>query len=228
MTRIVALVPMRHHSQRVPGKNFRPLAGKPLYYHILTTLTSLPDIEQIVVDTDSDEIMEGLRKDFPQVKTIRRPENLRADEVSMNEIIVHDTGQIRADFYLQTHSTNPLIKPETIRRAIQAFLAGYPAYDSLFSVTPLQSRLYDESGKALNHDPKVLLQTQDLPPVYAENSCLYIFTRNSLMERRHRIGRHPLMFVMDADEAWDIDNELDFSVCECLIQRNLKTPGAGA
>jgi CMP-N-acetylneuraminic acid synthetase len=195
--KIIALVPMRHHSQRVPGKNYRPLAGKPLYQHIIETLLACPEIGQVVVDTDSQPVMNGLRRDFPQVVVLPRPEKLCADTISMNEILLYDTSQVEADFYLQTHSTNPLLRPETVSKAIQTFLADYPAHDSLFSVTRLQTRLYDQHGQAINHDPNVLLQTQDLPPVYEENSCVYIFTRENLERRRNRLGERPLMFEID-------------------------------
>ena len=217
MPKLVALVPMRHHSQRVPGKNYRPLAGKPLYQHIIATLLAVPEIAEVVVDTDSQPVMDGLRQGFPQVCILPRPEHLRADTVPMNEILAYDTAQVEADFYLQTHSTNPLLKAETIARAIQTFLASYPAYDSLFSVTRLQTRLYDQLGRAINHDPAVLLQTQDLPPIYEENSCLYIFTRQTLLGRRNRLGERPLMFEIDATEAWDIDEELDFEIANFLM-----------
>ena len=219
MTRLAALVPMRHHSQRVPGKNYRPLAGKPLYQHIIATLLAMPEIAEVIVDTDSEPVMDGLRRDFPQVRVLPRPEHLRADAVPMNEILLYDTSQVEADFYLQTHSTNPLLKSATISRAIQTFLADYPAHDSLFSVTRLQTRLYDQHGRALNHDPAELIQTQDLPPVYEENSCLYIFSRENLARRRNRLGERPLMFEMDAAEAWDIDEELDFAFTEFLMHR---------
>jgi CMP-N-acetylneuraminic acid synthetase len=219
MSNLVALVPMRHHSQRVPGKNYRTLAGKPLFHHIVETLLVVPEITQIVVDTDSDPVMDSLRVEFPRVKIINRPENLRADDVPMNDILIYDTGQVQADFYLQTHSTNPLLQPETISRAIESLLANYPDYDSLFSVTRLQTRLYDQHGRAINHDPSVLIQTQNLPPVYEENSCLYLFTRENLLKHHHRIGKKPMMFEIDAEEAWDIDEELDFKVCDFLISR---------
>ena len=217
MTRIVALVPMRHHSQRVPGKNYRPLAGKPLYQHIIESLLAVPEIGEILVDTDSQPVLAGLRQDFPQVRVLDRPAHLRADTIPMNEILLYDTSQVEADFYLQTHSTNPLLRPATISKAIQTFLADYPVHDSLFSVTRLQTRLYDQHGRALNHDPHVLLQTQDLPPVYEENSCLYIFTREDLSRRRNRLGDRPLMFEIDAAEAWDIDEELDFAIADFLF-----------
>src|SRR5689334_2739295 len=220
MVNLVALVPMRHHSQRVPGKNYRILAGKPLFHHILETLLAVPEVTRIVVDTDSDLVMNGLGADFPQIKIINRPKNLRADDVSMNDILLYDTEQVPADFYLQTHSTNPLLKSETVSRAVQALMTNYPAHhDSLFSVTRLQARLYDQLGHAINHDPAVLIQTQDLPPVYEENSCLYIFTRDKLMQRHHRIGEKPMMFEINADEAWDIDEELDFAITDYLLRR---------
>jgi CMP-N-acetylneuraminic acid synthetase len=219
MTKLAALVPMRHHSQRVPGKNYRPLAGKPLFYHIIETLLAVPEIQAIVVDTDSGPVMELIRQDFPAIHLIERPEHLRADDIPMNDILIHDTSQVQADFYLQTHSTNPLLKPETVARAIGRFLAAYPGKDSLFSVTRWQTRLYDQQGKAVNHDPAVLIQTQDLPPVYEENSCLYLFTRETLLRRGHRIGESPLLFEIDRDEAWDIDEELDFEITDFLLKR---------
>jgi CMP-N-acetylneuraminic acid synthetase len=219
--KLVALVPMRHHSQRVPGKNYRDLAGKPLYHHIIETLLAVPEVNEIVVDTDSDPIMNGLRESFPQVKIINRPDHLRADDMPMNEILAHDTEQYPADFYLQTHSTNPLLKAETISRAVQLFIANYPKYDSLFSVTRWQTRLYFQDGRAINHNPKELIQTQDLPPVYEENSCMYIFTREKLIAKRHRISDHSLMFEIDADEAWDIDGELDFAITDFLMKRKM-------
>ena len=216
--KIVALIPMRHHSQRVPGKNYRMLDGKPLYQHILDTLEQVPEVNQIVVDTDSPEIIRGIHANYPKITVIDRPRELRGDEVSMNEILMYDTSQVSADLYLQTHSTNPLLKAVTISRAIKTLSEGYPGYDSLFSVTRLQTRLYDELGRAINHNPAMLIQTQDLPPVYEENSCIYLFTRENLVERSHRIGERPYLFEIDADEAWDIDEEVDFKLVELLLK----------
>ena len=217
--KLAALVPMRHHSQRVPGKNYRPLAGKPLYQHILDTLKSVPEIETVIVDTDSEPVMDGVQRLYPDVKLIQRPKHLRADDVPMNDILLYDTAQVQADFYLQTHSTNPLLKSETISRGIQLLFTNYPNNDSLFSVTRLQTRLYWQDGRAINHNPLELLQTQDLPPVYEENSCMYLFTRENLERKKHRIGDKPLMFEIDAAEAWDIDEELDFEICDFLMRQ---------
>jgi CMP-N-acetylneuraminic acid synthetase len=222
LEKIVALVPMRHDSVRVIGKNYRHICGKPLYAHIIESLLAVPEVDTILVDTDSAVILEGLERDYPQVKRLLRPEHMRADTLPMNEILIYDTGQIEADLYFQTHSTNPLLKPETISKAIRKLRACWPEYDSLFGVTRLQTRLWDANAQAVNHDPNVLLRTQDLPPIYEENSCIYLFTRDNLLARSNRIGYNPMMFEIDAEEAWDIDEEIDFSVAEALLSYRLR------
>ena len=220
---IIALVPMRHSSERVPGKNYRNFAGKPLYHHLVTSLLICPLISAVVIDTDSPTIREDVTEHFPNVMLIERPTHLRAGTVPMNDVLMHDVRQVEADYYLQSHSTNPLLRPETITRAIQQFLDADSKYDSLFSVTKLQVRLWNALGHAINHNPKILLRTQDLPPVFVENSCLYLFSRQSLESARNRIGQKPLMFEIDRVEAWDIDEELDFRVAEYLCHQNVTT-----
>lgn len=217
--KIIALVPMRHSSERVPGKNYRLLAGKPLYAHVIEALLGCPEISGVVVDTDSPVMMQGLRERYPRVTVLERPHNLRDGMIPMNEILLYDTAQVEADYYLQTHSTNPLLRSETISQAVQAFLSQREQYDSLFSVTRLQTRLYWQDGSAVNHNPGELLRTQDLPPIFEENSCIYLFTREKLAARNHRLGDAPLMFEIDAAEAWDIDEELDFQIADFLMQQ---------
>ena len=92
-----------------------------------------------------------------------------------------------------------------------------PEYDSLFSATPLKTRLWNQLTQPINHNPNILLQTQDLPPVYEENSCMYIFTREILLQRRNRLGYRPYLYAMDSAESLDIDEELDFLVADVLL-----------
>lgn len=214
--KIVALVPMKHHSERVPRKNYRLFHGKPLYASIIETLKACPLLHSIAVNTDSPTIQEGLAHAYPSVQVIDRPESLRGDHVPMNDILLHDTSLLEADFYLQTHTTNPLLRPETVTHAIETFLAHYPMYDTLFSVTRLQTRLWDTLARPVNHNPNILLRTQDLPPLYEENSNLYLFTRETLVHQHNRIGDRPYLFEIERLEAWDIDDEQDFTIAEQL------------
>lgn len=227
--RIVALIPMRHQSERIPNKNYRHFAGKPLYHYIVHSVLACPLIANIVIDTDSRVIMDDASQHFPEVRLIERPEHLRSGTVPMNDVLFYDTTQAQADYYLQTHSTNPLLRPETITKAIHLFLDNYPIFDSLFSVTKVKSRLWDSLTRAINHNPAILVRTQDLPPIFEENSCLYIFTRSSLETRYNRIGERPIMFQMDRIDALDIDEELDFRVAEFLyLERKKGSTGVEA
>ncbi|RMF29003.1 MAG: acylneuraminate cytidylyltransferase family protein [Bacteroidetes bacterium] len=216
---IAAIVPMRHSSERVPGKNYRSFAGRPLYHHIVTTLLDCPQITTVVIDTDSPFILEDAARHFPSVTLLERPEHLRAGEIPMNDVLLNTIRQVPADFYLQTHSTNPLLSADSVQRGIQTFLDQYPIYDSLFTVTRLQTRLWDQLGRAVNHNPNILLRTQDLPPIYEENSCLYLFTREILERKHNRIGDRPYLLEIPALEAQDIDEELDFQVAEFLFRQ---------
>ena len=212
---IIALVPMRHHSQRVPRKNYRLFNGKPLFYWILTTLLRCPSLDAIYIDTDSPVIKKKAKELSDRIFIIDRPARLRGDKVAMSDILLYDVSQVKADYYLQTHSTNPLLKKEAVERAIREFLRSR-ACDSLFSVTRFQKRLWTKNGRALNHNPGRLEQTQDLPPLFEENSCLYIFSKENIRKRKNRIGQRPLMFEISKDEAFDIDEEIDFTIAETL------------
>ena len=218
-SKLTALLPMKGHSERVPNKNRRLFAGKPLFHHVAGVLQESAFIEAIVINTDSDLIAAEASKHFSKVKIINRPPAICGDSVPMNQIIAHDLSVLDGEHYLQTHSTNPLLTLETLERAIEEYHSLGPAYDSLFSVTRLQTRLYWESGEPVNHDPEELLRTQDLPPLYEENSNIYLFSRSSFEKAGHkRIGLKPKMFSMKALEALDIDTEENFILAEAVFR----------
>lgn len=220
---VTALIPMKAHSERVPGKNVRPLCGRPLFYWILDALSASRCVGQIVIDTDSEEIAQLARAEF-DVTVLMRPEELRGDMVGITPLIDFQLSRVPGDYFLQTHSCNPLVRADTIDRAVAAFFAA-EASDSLFSVTAMRKRLYWPDGRPVNHDPSNMLRTQDLSPIYEENSNLYLFSRQSFLTRRHRIGASPLMFLMDPMEALDIDDEHEFTLAELLMSHRL---GSGA
>jgi len=225
-----ALVPMRHHSERVPGKNFRMLGDRPLYQHIVGTLLAVPEVDEVVIDTDSEVIVEQTAEAFPAVRVLLRPEHLRAGEIPMNDVLLNTIRQLDADVFLQTHSTNPFLSAGTISAALRRYAEGREAgtHDSLFTVTRLQARLWSATAEPMNHDPSVLLRTQDLPPVFLENSCGYVFARDTLVERGNRIGARPLLFEIDHLEAIDIDEERDFRLAEAVWAARAELTGAGA
>jgi CMP-N-acetylneuraminic acid synthetase len=217
--KLVAIVPMRHSSERVPGKNYRDFAGKPLFHHVVEALLACPLIDKVVIDTDSPIVIEQTQTSFPQVLVLERPEHLRDGSIPMNDVLMNTINQVPADFYLQTHSTNPILSAKTVAEAVNKFFEIQPMYDSLFSVTRKNVRYWDVLARPINHNPNILLRTQDLPPIFEENSCLYLFTK-SILERKHnRIGDRPFLFEMAEAEAQDIDVELNFIMAELLYKQ---------
>lgn len=217
---VTAIVPMKGHSSRVPRKNIRPLAGRPLYHWITEAVLGARNVAKLVIETDSDEIAGDVHRNFPQLQVLRRPERLVGDEVPMNALLEWHISQLEGDIFLQTHSTNPLLTPETIDAAVDLF-RGDGEHDSLFTVTRWQTRFYWSDGRAINHNPEELLQTQDLPPVFEENSNIYIFTRDSFAKKKRRIGEKPKQLEMEFHEAVDIDLIQHFEMAEALMERRL-------
>ena len=215
---IIALMPMKGESERVPNKNMRDFNGQPLCSVMLDKLVASSHIDQVVVNTDSPVIKEFIEGRYSKVTVVDRPEKLLGHDVSMNKIIGHDIDLFPADLYLQTHSTNPLLSLQTIDSAIQKLKSSKESHDSLFSVTKFQTRFYNEDGSALNHNPEVLIKTQDLPALYEENSCIYLFTKESFFKNYRRIGSAPMMFEMEPIEAVDIDVEDEFILAEKLFK----------
>ncbi len=211
---------MKGNSERVPGKNFKHFNGQPLFHHVLSSLQNCELIDEVIINTDSAEI-EKSASVFSKVKIHHRPEEICGDFVSMNDVIAFDLNHSDGDIYIQTHSTNPLLTSGTIFQAIKQYKES-SENDSLFSVTKLQTRLYWKDGKPINHNPGELIRTQDLPPVFEENSNIFIFTKESFINAGNkRIGLKPMMFEMDKLEAIDIDEPQDFVLAEAIQKLNL-------
>jgi CMP-N-acetylneuraminic acid synthetase len=219
---LVALLPMKDHSERVPGKNFRYFAGKPLFRWMLDKLVELAEVDLVVINTDARAILEKNGVSSGEKILIRdRDPHLCGDFVSMNRIIEDDVREIEADTYLMTHVTNPLLSSQTMLQALSLFERGREgnSCDSLFSVTKYQTRFYRANGEPINHDPTNLVRTQDLEPWFEENSNLYIFTRESFARTGSRIGNRPLLFQTSRAEGVDIDDTETWEIAEAIVIR---------
>jgi len=218
---LVALLPMKAHSERVKGKNFRLLYNKPLFRWILDTLLSMKEIELVVINTDARQILNenGLHDSERVLIRDRKPE-LCGDFISMNLILQDDINHVPSDTYLMTHTTNPLLSADTIRQALEKYRAEKTAgrADSLFTVNKFQTRFYRADGSPVNHDPNNLIRTQDLEPWFEENSNLYIFSAESFNATKARIGKKPVLFSMKKHEAIDIDDQYDWELAEAIIK----------
>lgn len=218
---LTALLPMKANSVRVKSKNFRNIAGKPLFRWILDTLLAVEEIDNIIINTDARAILaeNGLvdgEADGRVVIRDRKPE-ICGDFVSMNLVLEDDIDNHKSDLYFMTHTTNPLLSPKTIRKMLDYYSSEN--VDSLFTVNSHQTRFYTSDAEPINHDPNNLIRTQDLDPYLEENSVGYIFSRESFKSTQARIGKTPAMFATPRLESLDIDEKADWFMAESLLMR---------
>ena len=224
--KIYAIIPIKHNSERVTGKNYREFNGKPLFYWIINTVLSSTYIDKIIIDTDSDTIKELVHEYFNTERIILydRPIHLHGGHIATNDLFINviQSLQLDADYYFQTHTTNPLLKTSTIDNAIETFIEKKKeGYESLFSVKKHHTRFYDKSGNDMNHNRFELIPTQDLDPIYEENSCMYLFTKESILKYNARIAKKAYLYEMTDIESTDIDWPEDFNLAEILHQTQL-------
>jgi len=222
--KVIALLPMKGHSERVKNKNMRLFDGYPLYHAVMRSLLASKYVHQVVIDTDSDRIAQDAHLSFGNdVMIVKRPLQIQGDFVSMNDIIAYDLSQLEGEYFLQTHSTNPLLTTRTLNNAIEDYFNNLADHDCIFSVTKVQTRFYDQAAKPINHNPQELLRTQDLPPWYEENSNFYIFSKEAFRKAGNkRIGLKPKIYEMNKLEAVDIDDPEDFILAELLYKNREK------
>ncbi len=221
MMKVDAFIPLKGHSARVPGKNLRDFEGRPLFHVIVETLESAERIDRIFIDTDVDEIADSASS-RGGVTVLRRDPALVGDDVSVNLLIESFLDRSEARHVLQTHATNPLLRPSTIDLAVDRYFAD-DAVTSVFAVTRYQARFYTADMKPVNHDPTELIPTQMLSPLYMENSNFYIFDADAFRQGGRRITDASAIWEMDPVEAIDIDEERDFALALTLARAGVES-----
>jgi len=218
---ISALLPMKIHSERVYNKNIRSFGGMPLFFLIADTLKTTCLFSNLIINTDSLEIATMATERYKDWVIIHnRSDELCGDYVSMNQIIENDLELFDSKYYFQTHSTNPLLKKDTIIEAVGKYFENRDDYDSLFSVNKLKVRIFDKELSPINHRSGELIRTQDLEPVFEENSNFYIFSKSSFISAgNNRIGKNPTYFEVNKLESIDIDDEEDFILAEAIYYK---------
>lgn len=216
---ITAVIGMKEISQRVKNKNFKILGGKPLYSWILETLQEVKPISEIILNIQGDKLLKDLNEKYGhqnKFKILRRDISLEGHETPMTEIIYSSILDSKNEIILNTHTTNPFLSKNSIIDAIKLF---NQSKQPVFSVNVFQSRFYDHNIVPINHDPKILLQTQDLNKVYEENSCFYIFDKDSFLIQKTRIFSNSVIFPLDKIESIDIDTNEDWKLAEIIATK---------
>lgn len=217
--KITAVIPVRKGSQRVKDKNLRPFAGTSLLEIKLNMLLKVPEIDAIIVNTNSEAAIELVEEEYSgtKVRYHRREEYYASSQCSGSEFFRHIAKVTDTDVFIYSPCTSPFVKPDTVSKCINQFLE-HPEFDSLATVSPVKEFLW-LNGKALNYDPLHAPNSQNLPDIVAINFGTTVVNRETIIENSNIIGKNPQFVITDEIEAIDIDTPLDFYIAEQLYQK---------
>lgn len=202
-----AFIPIKSNSTRVPGKNFKPWKGRPLYQWIINRTLDAGCFDDIFVDTDSVEIADYAIDCC--VNVIRRVHWLTADSANGNDLIVHHaTEHPQYDAYFQLFATAPELRAETIADCVKR-LRESPDHDSILTGRRVSGWFWLTDRHPL-YRPDILPRSQDWQGVWQESTGLYGITRQAVQRYRQRIGANPIFHEITAQEMCDIDYPEDF------------------
>ena len=209
----VALIPIKLGSKRVPGKNIKPFFdGTPLMSFIQQACLSAKNIDEVYIYCSDDAVVPYV---LPGVHFLKRPEFLDGDDKNANDIIREFIASVDADIYVNAHTTSPFAKAETIEECIKKVASG--EYDSAFCAEALRTFMWEDS-MPLNFDPNHFPRTQDLPLIYGETSIAYVFTKESFLKNKRRLGLNPYIKEVSKIEAIDIDYPEDFEIANAIYK----------
>lgn len=225
--KITAVIPVRKGSQRVKDKNLRPFAGTTLLDNKIQMLLKVPEIDEIVVNTNSEAALELVELDYQgtKVRAQRREEFYASSQCSGSEFFLHLGEVTDTDLFIYTPCTSPFVKPETVSLCIKTYLKNLKEndYDCVSTVSSVKEFLWLD-GKAMNYDPQNAPNSQNLPDVVALNFGTTIISRENLIKYHNIIGKKPDFVITSDIEAIDIDTPLDFYIAEQMYIK-LKVEG---
>ncbi len=213
-----ALVAVRAGSQRVQNKNIRPFAGSSLLEIKLEQLKRVGIFDGIVVNSDDDHMLQIAHN--MGCETVKRDAEYASSSVSMSEVYKNMAENIDTDHIAYINVTNPLLRDESIIKAVETYKNNIDKYDSLNSAHLIKEFLFKDN-KPINYDLKNQPRSQDLPDISALNFAISIISRQAMIDCKNVVGNKPNIYIIDEVEATDIDNQIDFDFAEFMYM-NMK------
>jgi len=224
---ILAIIPARGGSKRLPGKNALPLAGIPMINWSIEAAKNVPSITRVVVSTDC-ELIANIAETAGAEIPFLRPASLSSDTSRSEEVVRHALEHFKGmgelfDYVLVLQPTSPLRSAADIQGAID--LLNVKNADSVISVcecehSPLWSNTIDDSLSLVNFIPKNLknMRSQDLPKYYRLNGAIYLTKVEQFLQEDVLISDNSVAYIMDSHNSVDIDTKLDFMIAETILR----------
>lgn len=226
MENITFFLPCRSGSERVLNKNTRRFAGVDggLLYVKLKQILGL-DLDLKLVVSTNDQIVIDVTKSFgdPRIIIDRRPEKLCLSSTSVKDLIMYVPTIVQTDHVFWFHVTTPFVDASVYEEAVACYFSKIEeGYDSIMSVSKLQSFLWDsEQREIINYDRSILKypRTQDLRPLFEINHAFYAMSVKNYLRFEDRIGVNPYLFELDKIQSIDIDDLQDFKLAEIIFEQ---------
>lgn len=221
----IAIIPARGGSKGIPKKNIIDFCGKPLISWSILQAKNTPEIDEVYVSSDSDEILNIAKKYGADI--IKRPDEISGDKATSESVIEHalTAKELTSETVIMLQATSPLRKSDDISRAICQFETE--KFDSLFSGAILDDFLIWEKAQngimnSFNYDYKKRGRRQDRKPQYVENGSFYIFKPEILFLTGNRLGGKIGIFLMDFWQSFEIDTIDNLELVKILFEIKLK------
>ena len=212
--KLTAVVPVRAGSQRVKDKNIKPFANSNLLKIKLNVLKSIPTIDKVIVNSDS-EYMLNIGKECG-VNTHKREDYFASSECNNSDYFQHIAEVTDSDYIMYSPVTAPLVSKETYFSCVDKFINS--DINNLVTVSDVKHHMW-LNGKPLNYNPKKAPNSQDLPDIVSINYGICIIGREDMIKSRNIVTENPYFYKLDEIESMDIDTEFDFMVAEEIFKK---------
>ena len=211
--KVVAFLPAKGTSERIESKNMKILNGKPLFLHTLEKLCDCDFIDEVYLDSESDEILNYA----PYLRYIPLKRNiaLANNKTDGHQLFYNEVSQVEADIYIQILGTSPFISPETIRKGVDILIKS-DKYDSVVLMKKEKEYLW-ENGQP-KYDKFHIPNSVTLPDTIIECMGLYIVKKETVLKTKMRYGDNVYMLTADAIETIDVNYPDEFVLAECIMR----------
>jgi CMP-N-acetylneuraminic acid synthetase len=217
----IGLIPLRGGSKSIPGKNIKPLAGKPLCAWAMEAAARSGVFDRLVVSTDSEKIVDVVKNIGIPVDIIMRPVEYATDTATTESVMLHAASLVAFDVMATIQVTSPFTLPVDFSAAYDQF--GREEADSLLACVRLKRFFWNDAGQPINYDPLHRPLRQEFRGILWETGAFYFTKRHILEKHQCRLGGKISIYEMPERAAVDIDEPEDWERAERIIARQVKT-----
>ena len=221
MSKVIAFIPVRGGSKSIPLKNIKPLCGKPLVCWNIEALEACPQVDEVIVATDSDEIWKTVEsRDYKKTKLYRRSAENACDTASTESVMleyIKYANMPESDIFMLVQATSPLTESVHFLEALQKYATG--EYDSMLTCVRNYRFFWNEDGSSMNYDYMSRPRRQNFSGMLMENGAFYINTVGRILSNGNRLGGKIGIYEMPEYTATEIDEPDDWMILEKLMRK---------